>query len=491
MSASSSPASSPIQGAAKSSKACVCCQIKKKGCDKMLPSCGRCLQASHDCLHEEDLLNASGSVRAALRGRQIRSPIPPSLFEAINSAKDIDSFALTTVMDILDDRRGVERAVASYFGGVNTWFTIIEQARFEKQLSETLQKPSAEICILVLCMSMIARSPDPNSVSGMGDSSYHTAKALLSLVQSNAPMSTQLLQAELLVAMYEFSHGNPQQTYLTLGRCVQMTRAFGWHDKRFWSGGRHPRELKLCSILWWAIVYVDCLLNVGYEDQKYPMHTTSIGLDFVIPFPDAFDQYLSGGLLLHFDAQGKLVRDAHISQIGGMILPEANSAWYLSSVLQHLSNPGTLSVADLSTAITQHTTNLVSETWVNVDRNAAVGTNFIALMKLNQPSLFSIGPLPVSDLNNTRPIDTIRKLVTFIQQAAEDAAKSEARLSAGAMAPCWAFAMYNASLLLISHGDGVLQDVDWLRKVEHFKTLLKIFSKRWRIAGELSRAVPC
>lgn len=109
------------------------------------------------------------------------------------------------------------------------------------------------------------------------------------------------------------------------------------------------------------------------------MHTTSTGLDFAIPFPEAFDQYLSGGLLLHFDAQGKLVRDANISQIGGMILPEANSAWYLSSVLQHLSNPGALSAADLSTAITQHTTNLVSGTWVNVDRNAAVGTNFMYL----------------------------------------------------------------------------------------------------------------
>lgn len=109
------------------------------------------------------------------------------------------------------------------------------------------------------------------------------------------------------------------------------------------------------------------------------MHTSGLGLDFVVPFPEAFDQYLSGNLLLQFDAQGKLVRDAHIDHIDGIILPEANSAWYLSSVLEYLLHPGAMSVVDLSAAITRHTTDLVSGSWMNRDRNAAVGTNFMYL----------------------------------------------------------------------------------------------------------------
>ncbi|KAK4116777.1 hypothetical protein N656DRAFT_775137 [Canariomyces notabilis] len=36
-----------------------------------------------------------------------------------------------------------------------------------------------------------------------------------------------------------------------------------------------------------------------------------------------------------------------------------------------------MSVLDLSSAITQHTTDLVSGSWINGDRNAAVGTNFM------------------------------------------------------------------------------------------------------------------
>jgi len=45
--------------------------------------------------------------------------------------------------------------------------------------------------------------------------------------------------------------------------------------------------------------------------------------------------------------------------------------------------------------------------------------------------------------------------------------------------------MYYASLLLISHGDGVLQDSEWLQKVESFKSTLERFTSRWKIAGRL------
>jgi hypothetical protein len=107
-----------------------------------------------------------------------------------------------------------------------------------------------------------------------------------------------------------------------------------------------------------------------------------------------------------------------------------------------------------------------------------------ALMKLNQPSLFAVGPMPVPDPNNVGLADTIRPIIKFIHDVAVGAARSEARLSAGTLAPCWGFAMYYASMLLITHGDGILQDTSWPRKVEDLKKSLEVFSKRWKIAGE-------
>ena len=182
------------------------------------------------------------------------------VFGPISSAKDVNSLAFGTLLDILVNKARVREAVSAYFGGVNTWFTIIEKAGFERELDENWDNLAAEASVLTLCMALIARPPNQKSSKGMGDTVYHSTKAILSLVQSKVPLSVQLLQAELLVAIYEYSHSKPQQAYLSLGRCLQMTKALEWHNPDFWSAERQasmPRDLKLNSILWWAIVYVD------------------------------------------------------------------------------------------------------------------------------------------------------------------------------------------------------------------------------------------
>jgi hypothetical protein len=116
------------------------------------------------------------------------------------------------------------------------------------------------------------------------------------------------------------------------------------------------------------------------------MHTANLHWDFSIPFPESFDQYLSGSLGIDFGAQGSGSRtgapflDANIDRIDGIVWPEATSAWYLSSVLQQLTRPTPPTADDrnmLSGAITAHTINILSSNWKRGDRTAAVGTNFM------------------------------------------------------------------------------------------------------------------
>ncbi len=276
------------------------------------------------------------------------------------------------------------------------------------------------------------------------------------------------------------------------------------------------------------------LINVGYQDQKYPSHTGNLNWDFSIPFPESFDQYLPGSLAFSLQPQsqgstsssssGVPFLDANADHIDGMVFPEATSAFYLSNVLQQLSGPTPPSPAHrnmLSSAITAHTLNIMGASWKRGDR-AAVGTNFMyiplpshtnpasesvanytymtdylnlnrALMKINQPGLLS-GAASVAgaghsgtttpDPHDVRPIETIRSVINSIYSRALDMEQTEPRLVAGGMASGGAFAMYYASLLLISHGSGVLQDREWLEKVEGFVRTLELFSRRWKIAGK-------
>ncbi|KAK0746420.1 hypothetical protein B0T18DRAFT_390872 [Schizothecium vesticola] len=545
MSAASSPQQ---QAAAKSSRVCLNCRRKKKRCDKALPSCGRCTYSLQVCQHEDDLglpvgAGALGPIHfesfMSQGGLPVRTYTPvleqfqllpshpnprwsllnPSLFASMDSTEDIHSFACRCLPDILGHRQAIEHVVASYFGGVNTWFTILERSTFSTDVEAMWETPSAETAVLLVCMRLIVRAPADNAaVAGMGDSLYLAAKTMLSLVQSKVPLSIPLLQAELIVAMYEYSHSMPQQAYMTVGRCFQITKAFGWHYEPFWSEERQslaPAHLKLCSILWWAVVYIDCLVHVSYQDQKYPMHTANLHWDFTIPFPESLDQYLPGSSVFGLGqassaaSASSLSLDVDIDSIDGMIWPEATSAWYLSSVLQQLSGTAPPTQTDrnmLSGAITAHTINVMSGNWKRGDRTAAVGTNFIALMKINQPGLLSPNSgtttpsstataiitttaAPPTDTDR-RPVDTIRSVISSIYSSAlnsssaasSDQQQQEPRLRAGAVAPCGAFSMYYASLLLISHGGGVLRDPEWLAKVEGFVGALEALAKRWRIA---------
>ena len=256
---SSSPASSPHSRASKPQFNCLECKRLKRACDKGSP-CSKCAKSACPGISSLSFAPFTDHLARANRTCEYKDPSDDGLFSPISSAKDVHSLAFGTLLDILVNKPRVREAVSLYFNGVHTWFTIIERASFERELEDSWDNLSAEMSVLTLCMALMARPPNQKPSKGLGDAVYHSTKAILSLVQSKVPMSVQLLQTELLVAMYEFSHSMPQQAYLSLGRCLQMTKAFGWHNNAFWSLENlvaKPGEFKLYSILWWALVYVD------------------------------------------------------------------------------------------------------------------------------------------------------------------------------------------------------------------------------------------
>ncbi|KAK4042252.1 hypothetical protein C8A01DRAFT_33752 [Parachaetomium inaequale] len=472
---SSSPAASPETRAKRPQHNCLECKRLKRACDKGFP-CGKCVKANRIC--------------------EYKDPCDDGVFGPISAAKDINSLAFGTLLDILVNKPRVKEAVALYFDGVNTWFTIVERATFERDLEANWGNLSAETSAMALCMALIARPPNQKSSKGLGDTVYLSTTAILKVIRSRVPMSIKMLQAELLVAMYEFSHSMPQQAYSSLGSCLQMTKVFGWHNPSFWSDERRaskPGELKLCSILWWAIVYIDGLLNVAYQDQAYPMNTADLAPCSVVPLPEVFDQPFSPNLAFQFGGQAQALRDANSDHIDGIVFPEATSAWYLSNVLQQLSNPtapGNFDSKSLSDLIWQHALATCALKWRAGDRNAAVGTDFIALMKLNHRGLFgAMDPIPILDPNHAQAAQKIRLVTDVVHGKAGKLAQCEDQLSRGAVDPCWAFAMCYAALLLIAHGDDALHDADWFQKVANLRIALDKVSKRWKIAEQYCERV--
>lgn len=109
------------------------------------------------------------------------------------------------------------------------------------------------------------------------------------------------------------------------------------------------------------------------------MHTTGLAPFSVVPAPESLDNHFPASAQFQFGGPPQGFRGANSDQIHGMVFPEATSTWYLSTVLQQLSDP-TLSEIDpktLTDRIWQHAKSLSSAEWLTCGRNAAVGIDFM------------------------------------------------------------------------------------------------------------------
>jgi hypothetical protein len=106
------------------------------------------------------------------------------------------------------------------------------------------------------------------------------------------------------------------------------------------------------------------------------MQTTGLAPFSVVPLPHQLNQYFPG--------QFQFGGPANSDQIHGMVFSEATSTFYLSTVLQRLSDP-TLSCMDpkeLTDTILQHAKSLSLPQWLTCDRNAAVGVDLMCVSDL-------------------------------------------------------------------------------------------------------------
>ena len=100
-------------------------------------------------------------------------------------------------------------------------------------------------------------------------------------------------------------------------------------------------------------------------------------MEFPVPFPETFDQYLGGPMAIYPQFE---YLDGGLDKIETIVWPEATSAWYLRNVLHQLSSSNLPTAAERdirSEAITAHTLGLMNGQYKHGTRSAAVGLNFM------------------------------------------------------------------------------------------------------------------
>ncbi|KAE8360849.1 hypothetical protein BDV27DRAFT_133875 [Aspergillus caelatus] len=223
---------------------CINCKLRKRKCDKSLPQCGHCTRKRLECRYvprgsEEPLARG----RPSLTGPIAHNPAIRSSLLLSNIFSDmllleptnIESAVYLQIYRIIRATGGTFDEINNrYFRGIHTFVPIISPDRFNDKLDK-LQgaAPPTDLSVLLLSMCLVTYHPEfshsQNTEPPHLSTLYLTTKSLFAQVQASSSLSLPLIQAGVLIAVYEYSSGRYSESIASIGYCARMGISHGLH----------------------------------------------------------------------------------------------------------------------------------------------------------------------------------------------------------------------------------------------------------------------
>lgn len=161
------------------------------------------------------------------------------------------------IVDLVGDIAEVRAIATEFFQSIHPWMPLISKKRFYDHHIKHLLHSHADVTLLFLCMKLITDVPpsDPRS------SQYLAAKHFYLEVEGSGVFTIQVLQAGILLSLYEIGNAIYPAAFLSIGACARFAYALGLN-------GSGPVEASKVTTLveveerrrvWWAIVILDRL----------------------------------------------------------------------------------------------------------------------------------------------------------------------------------------------------------------------------------------
>lgn len=330
----------PQSGASLASQACSSCRKQKRKCDKQLPNCGLCQRIGRPCDYTVDSQTNTPSVDDFLALRQkvnelesllsqnatghghvsngsslgstdtspdkVNSLLPtepqtwpalssfPRMFFLDSDVFEYERFQVPTpyikappgACAALGSSTELRQMIEHYFATVHGYFPVVSKIRLYQHLSNPSHEPGSDFALLFLAMKLATSEP-PEGASPQTDL-YSLVKSFVNYIESQNGFTIQLIQSNLLVALYEFGHGIYPASYLTIGHTARLGHAMGLHQRgapqmlprpTTWTEQEERRRV------WWAVVILDRLVNTGNRGK--PFASSDPSLDTHLPTDDS------------------------------------------------------------------------------------------------------------------------------------------------------------------------------------------------------------
>jgi hypothetical protein len=302
MSSNDSVLSSSEHGG-KALHACSTCRKQKKGCDKALPSCSVCRRLQRVCVYDpipsapgsdnleslarrvSELENELREHRELCEGR-VESDSSSRIPDHTNEAAFPGSTAFPSVffldVNVFKRRRlkapkpqmtiqdnifreigndlDIRATVGAYFFSTATWMSIVSKKQLHQEISSFPIEMAPDVVLLILCMKLVNDRLGPE-VQDPRTRLYAVTKNFFLTVESSGFASIRLLQAGILLCLYETGHAIYPQAYISIGHIGRLGQAIGLHDTDgvpqlalepgSWDEMEERRRV------WWAVYILD------------------------------------------------------------------------------------------------------------------------------------------------------------------------------------------------------------------------------------------
>ncbi|KAF1964886.1 hypothetical protein BU23DRAFT_604518 [Bimuria novae-zelandiae CBS 107.79] len=354
---------------------CLSCKARKKKCDKALPSCGYCIRKRLRCTYSTPHAQIESRV-------QVRHRVPPgpSLSDSSHHspsplvrfapAESVASLHVEIYRLIRSTGQFVDDVSARYFQGIHRYLPFISRARFYNSLITIGATPSAGFSVLLLAICVIISSPavgrahrETATTPSFDRGQLHlTAKSLLAQIQASTPVSVHLIQAALLLSLYEYAEGRPDDALATIASCSRMAYASRIHARDVPTSAFTPPitpsadsgigtpasedapanvdawlEAEEAANTWWGIVICERKYICDASIFEQPLITVFPGADERLPTEPEVLEHNDSSIPDHLPyAPVYSMEHAHIKAFGRA----AQATWYLEQILESFKVPG-------------------------------------------------------------------------------------------------------------------------------------------------------
>lgn len=189
--------------------------------------------------------------------------LDPRLFHKMRlQVPKIHTTVRASVVELVGDLDDIKGISTLYFDTIHAWMPIVSKKQFFENLPNRLTQRRSELFLLVLAMKLCcARITTPRT------DLYHAVKQFYFDMENSGALSIQVLQAAILIAIYEVGHAIYPAAILSVGSCARYASCLGIDTT-----ARPPKSMQLpwieveeCCRIWWSIAILD-----RFVPEKYP-----------------------------------------------------------------------------------------------------------------------------------------------------------------------------------------------------------------------------